>query len=98
MIRKYKPQRIIEIGSGFSSLLTAKAIRQNKIEDSKFLSELICIEPYPCEWVKKIPEVKKLIKLKVENIQLSEFKKLKENDILFIDSSHVINIYNDVCF
>jgi len=98
MIRKYKPQRIIEIGSGFSTLLTARAIRQNRIEDSKYICELICIEPYPSEWIEKIPEVKKIIKSKVENIQLSEFENLKENDILFIDSSHVINIYNDVCF
>jgi len=37
-----------------------------------------------------------LIPKKVQDIPLSEFKKLSENDILFIDSSHVLKIGSDV--
>ncbi|MBA7660162.1 hypothetical protein ES703_68161 [subsurface metagenome] len=35
---------------------------------------------------------------KVEDVSLEEFSKLKENDILFIDSSHNISIGNDVYY
>lgn len=98
MIRKNKPNRIIEIGSGFSTLISAKAIKKNKIEDSRYSCELICIEPYPNDWLCNIPEVKKIIKSPVEKLSLDTFKILEQNDILFIDSTHIIKIYNDVCF
>ena len=39
-----------------------------------------------------------LIKEKVEMLDLDRFKELKENDILFIDSSHVIRPQGDVLF
>ena len=37
-----------------------------------------------------------LIQRRVQDIPLSEFKKLQKNDILFIDSSHVLKIGSDV--
>lgn len=98
IIRHFKPKRSIEIGSGFSTLIAAAAIRQNIIEDSKYCCELTCIEPYPKEWLGKISEVSKIIQSQVEKLPLELFKSLDENDILFIDSSHVVNPYNDVCF
>jgi predicted O-methyltransferase YrrM len=98
MIRNNKPKRIIEIGSGSSTLIIAKAIRKNIEEDSNYKCKLTCIEPYPLEYLKNIPEVDNIIECFVETISLDLFKTLQENDILFIDSSHTINIYNDVCF
>lgn len=98
MIRYFKPRHIIEIGSGFSTLVTATAIRQNTTTDPEYQCELTCIEPYPKEWIFKIPEVSRVFQSKVENVPLETFSELSNNDILFIDSSHNINVYNDVCF
>lgn len=39
-----------------------------------------------------------LIRQKVEDIPVDYFKQLQENDILFIDSSHIIRPENDVLF
>ncbi len=95
MIRNYKPRRIIEIGSGFSTMVALEAVRKN-IADG-FPVELTCIEPYETEWLDKNTEIK-LIRKKLEEIDLSFFALLEENDILFIDSSHVIRPENDVLY
>jgi len=43
MLQKYRPQRMIEVGSGFSSLLTAD-VNRNYLDGQLNFS---CIEPYP---------------------------------------------------
>ncbi len=97
MIRHFKPKRIIEIGSGNSTYCSALAIRKNKENDRNYDCEFIAIEPYPNETLKKgFPELTKLIPKKLQDVPLETFMNLKENDILFIDSSHVLYIGNDV--
>ncbi len=85
------------MGSGFSTRVSAQAILKNKEENESYECELTAIEPYPGEILKTgFPGLSKLIIDEVQNISLSEFEKLEENDILFIDSSHVLRIGNDV--
>jgi len=97
MIRHFKPKKIFEIGSGNSTYLSAQAILKNEEEDNDYECELVAIEPYPNDILKAgFPGLSKLIPKKVQDIPLSEFKKLSENDILFIDSSHVLKIGSDV--
>lgn len=98
MIRHFKPKRIIEIGSGFSSLLTAQACRKNKEEDG-LQTTFIAIEPYPSETLQKgFPGLIKLIHKKVQEVSPKIFERLESGDFLFIDSSHVLKIDNDVKF
>lgn len=97
MIRHFKPRRIIEIGSGYSTYLSAEAILKNKEENEKCGCELIAIEPYPNETLRAgFPGLSQLVPKKAEDVPLSEFEKLKKNDVLFIDSSHTLAIGNDV--
>ncbi len=97
MIRHFKPKKIFEIGSGYSTYLSAQAILKNKEEDNTFECELVAIEPYPNDvLVAGFPGLSKLLTKEVQDIPLSEFKKLQENDILFIDSSHVLKVGSDV--
>ncbi len=93
IIRCFKPKIIIEIGSGNSTKIAHSAIRKNFSETNK-KSKHICIEPYEIPWLGKI-EVE-LNRCLVENCDLSLFNKLEENDILFIDSSHIIRPQGDV--
>lgn len=95
MIRHFKPRRIIEIGSGHSTYLSAQAVLKNR-EDG-INTKLVAIEPYPNDTLKEgFPGLSQLITSKVQNVPLSEFSKLEKNDILFIDSSHVLKIGSDV--
>jgi len=96
MVRFYKPGKIIEIGSGNSTLMAAGAIKQNKKEKPDYFCEHICIEPYEAAWLEN-QEVKVLRK-KVECVEKQIFSELKANDILFIDSSHMIRPQGDVLF
>jgi hypothetical protein len=98
MIREYKPKRIIEIGSGFSTLISAMAIKKNLTEDSEHQCNLLCVDPYPKDFLYHIPEISEIIQSKVEALPIDFFSKLEKNDILFIDSSHIIKLNNDVCF
>ncbi len=96
-IRHFKPKRIIEIGSGNSTYLSALAIQRNKEENPEYSCELIAIEPYPNKVLRAgFPNLSRLIKEPVQNIPLSIFEELGENDILFIDSSHVLKAGSDV--
>jgi predicted O-methyltransferase YrrM len=97
MIRYFKPKKIFEIGSGNSTYLSAQAITKNKEHNNKYECELVAIDPYPNEILKAgFPGLSKLMHKEVQDVPLSEFKKLTKNDILFIDSSHVLKIGNDV--
>ena len=97
MIRYFKPNKIIEIGSGFSTYLMAHAILKNRQDDSTYDGELVVIDPYPNDIVRAgFPGLSRLIAQKVQDVPLSEFKQLTKNDILFIDSSHVLKIGSDV--
>lgn len=97
MIRYFKPHKIIEIGSGNSTYLSAQAIARNRRDDSTYHCDLIAIEPNPNPVVKAgFPGLTRLINQPAEKVPLSEFQSLAENDILFIDSSHTLRIGSDV--
>lgn len=95
IIRTIKPKKIIEIGSGSSTLMALNAIKKNK-EDRTYECEVICIEPYEYDWLEQLGV--KVIRERVEKTQLSLFQSLDQNDILFIDSSHIIRPQGDVLF
>ncbi len=90
MIRKLGAQRIVEVGGGFSTRLAARAALKNG-------AELTCIEPFPMASLQgELPGLTRLIKRPVQDVPLEEFDKLRANDILFIDSTHVSKIGSDV--
>ncbi len=96
IIRHFHPKRLVEIGSGYSTLMAREAITQNKREDSTYVCDHICIEPYEMPWLESAGV--KVLRKKVEDIEPSFFDVLQENDILFIDSSHMIRPQGDVLF
>ena len=96
MIRHFKPKRIIEIGSGNSTILSSQACMINK-EKHKIDTEIITIDPYPNEILNNgIPNVTQIIKKRAQDVSLDFFDKLEAGDFLFIDSSHVLKIDSDV--
>jgi hypothetical protein len=89
LIRHLQPQRIIEIGGGYSTQVADKALAANR------KGKLTCIEPYP----ERLNGSKvELIQKRVEDIEVDFFLSLEANDILFIDSSHTVKFRSDVCY
>ena len=98
MVRELKPQRILEVGSGYSTTIAWAALEQNRREDNK-PAEIIAIEPYPSQVLRELANTADnvaLVQSKVESVESQLFEKLRSGDILFIDSSHVVSIGNDV--
>jgi predicted O-methyltransferase YrrM len=94
IIRTFKPRRIVEIGSGFSTLMAINAMQANTREHPDYCCEMTCIEPYEKKWLEQLNI--RLLRQRVEETDRSFFADLEANDILFIDSSHVIKPQGDV--
>lgn len=96
IIRRKKPKKIIEIGSGHSTKMARSAVQKNNEEDESYSCKHICIEPFEMPWLEKLGI--EIIRKKVEDVPLDFFKSLQKDDILFIDSSHMIRPQGDVLF
>ncbi len=96
VMREFRPERIIEIGCGYSSCVILDT--NEKFLDGKV--NCTFVEPYPKLLLSLLkPEDEKKIRIipqRVQEVDLAVFSELKENDILFIDSSHVSKLGSDV--
>lgn len=94
IIRHLKPKRIIEVGSGFSTMLAARALLSNRMADDLYACTHTCIEPYEMPWLESANV--HVVRKRLQDIDMQIFKELDAHDILFIDSSHVIRPQGDV--
>ena len=74
-------------------MLANQAIKNNEKIDN-VITKLTCIEPYENKWLEKNDI--EVIRQKVEEVDIKIFNDLNKNDILFIDSSHVIKPQGDI--
>jgi hypothetical protein len=93
MIRSLKPGNYVEVGSGLSTYYCHLAADRNRAEG--FPLNITCIEPFPSAKLYSIPGVE-VIDSEVQDVDISFFQRLGSNDVLFIDSSHVLRIDSDV--
>ena len=93
-----RPKQIIEVGSGWSSACTVDTLS----EMPKLRTKLTFIEPYPAllesiMWPEDQERVR-IIPRGVQDVDVAEFEKLRANDVLFIDSTHVVKTGSDVVY
>jgi predicted O-methyltransferase YrrM len=96
LVRRCRPERIVEIGSGWSTLCSLAALRRNREDGAA--GRIDAIEPYPYDFVRQVGE-DPLVDLRVtplQDIPLDTFDTLGPGDLLFIDSSHVLRAGSDV--
>jgi hypothetical protein len=93
-VRSKTPARIIEIGSGQSTVCTLHASKLNANE-GRGASEVTCIEPYPREALRRLEGVR-LLNQPCQSVPGTLFSQLREGDLLFIDSSHAVKVGSDV--
>jgi len=96
MIRHAKPKKVIEMGSGYSSCVILDT------NELYFKNDIKCtfIEPFPDRFLSLIKrsdmETIELIKEEAQKVPIGMFQSLSENDILFIDSTHISKASSDV--
>jgi predicted O-methyltransferase YrrM len=95
MLRARKPARYLEVGSGLSTCYASFAGKKNANEGRPM--QITCVEPNPFEALKTIPGIT-ILQQEVQDIGLELFTELGEDDVLFIDSSHIVRLDGDVPF
>ena len=94
LIRKRPPQRIVEVGGGNSTLVISAALAANRKADAAYTCRHTCIEPYASDRLASTGA--QVVRERVEQVDAALFDQLGRNDILFIDTSHVIRPQGDV--
>jgi hypothetical protein len=89
LVRERKPRRIVEIGSGHSTRVLAKA--------SGGLVEILAIDPFPRADIAGLPGVT-IVPSTLQAASSDSFDGMMAGDMLFIDSSHILMPGSDVDF
>ena len=96
-LHEFSPGQIIEIGSGFSSALTLDTL---DLQNKKQTTKLVFIEPNPEKLYSLISKEDNfnntIIEKNIQDVSLDIFDKLGRNDILFVDTSHVLKVDSDL--
>ena len=95
MLRRVRPGRLLEVGCGWSSLVTAQVNR----EVLGRAVAVTCIEPYPPDFLAGgVDGIGEVLPVRVQDVPLERFTALEAGDVLFIDSSHVVKTGSDARF
>jgi predicted O-methyltransferase YrrM len=89
MIRRVAPARVIEVGCGNSTRITRQAVI-----DGGLATRITAIDPEPRIDIAGLPD--QFVQAPVEAVPADLFAELAPGDVLFIDSSHMLRVGNDV--
>jgi hypothetical protein len=91
MVRRHRPARIVEVGSGHSTRFLARAA-----DDGALDTRITAIDPRPRASLKGLPI--ELLRTPVQAAGRAPFAELRAGDFLFVDSSHQRRPGSDVEF
>jgi hypothetical protein len=95
IVRRFKPRRVIELGSGYSSLVLGRACDANERDGSPV--HYAAFDPYPSATTAAgVPGMTSLSRSRAQDVPLEEFKSLGSSDVLFVDTTHTVKIGGDV--
>jgi len=80
VLRTVKPRRVIEVGSGLSTLGALEALKKNRGETMTPAS-LTAIEPFPSAHLRSLGGIS-LIESPMQNVPIDAFLELERNDLL----------------
>ena len=94
IVRAKKPNRIIELGSGYTTLVVAEACLQNEREGAAV--EYSAFDPYPAAARPDLRGLTELVRLPAEELPVERFAALRANDLLIVDTTHTVKMGGDV--
>lgn len=83
-VRSLRPKRVLELGSGYSSLVIDAAAQRNARDGSPLEHRLV--DPFPSPLVAARP----VERVPAQTLELARFTSLQAGDILFVDSTHTV--------
>ena len=94
VVRGLKPRRIVELGSGHSTLFMAAAAERNRAEG--VATELRTFDPFPTVARPDLPGLAALEAVRAQDVPLGVFTALEAGDVLFVDTTHTVKLGSDV--
>ena len=94
MIRWAKPARVLEIGAGYSTLVTAAAAAHNARDGVP--AQVVAIDPDPRIALDEVRDIVEVERLSGRDVPLERFLELQDRDVLFVDSSHAVKLGSEV--
>jgi len=96
MVRQRRPRRVLELGSGYTTLLIGMAARRNAEEGVE--TEHVAFDPYPRPQVvgEEPPPPTRLEPVSAMDVPAAEFEALGSGDFLFVDTTHTVKLGSDV--
>ena len=96
MVRTMRPRTVVELGSGYSTLLINLAARRNDADGSPIAHEVYDPHPRPHIIGDELPPPSRLTAISATDVALDVFAGLTANDILFVDTTHTVKLASDV--
>jgi hypothetical protein len=93
-VRHARPRRVVEVGSGFTTLVIAEAARRNAADGHA--PEVRVFDPYPGVAGPGTPGVTEFHREPAQQIPLDVFTALERDDILVVDTTHTVKVGGDV--
>lgn len=94
LLRHLKPKRYVELGCGFSSLMSSSALSRNAQDG--VVCDALYADPQPRLDVVKMLTCSRFIYERVQDVPFEVFTSLHAGDVLFVDTSHVVKLQSDV--
>jgi hypothetical protein len=95
MIRRFRPRLLLELGSGFSTLVSASACAANAAEGDPV--RMTSVDPEPrIPLLDSIAPLVRFERLGAEALPPERFLELGRDDILFIDTTHTVKRGSEV--
>jgi hypothetical protein len=98
MVRAMRPARVIELGSGYSTLLINMACQRNARAGVRTAHD--AFDPYPREHIfgAGLPHPTRIATISATDVPLQAFAELQAGDVLFVDTTHTVKLASDVNF
>lgn len=93
-LRTRKPRRVVELGSGNSSVVIRLALQRNDAEGSS--CEYQVYDPFPNDLLAGSPMAMNVRAVPAEEVDDDVFTELQAGDILFVDTTHTVRVGGDV--
>jgi hypothetical protein len=96
LVRSRRPGRVVELGSGYTSLLIGAACRRNAADGTPTVH--VAYDPYPRPQVlgERVPEPTVVVPISAADVPLEVFTSLEAGDILFVDTTHTVKVGSEV--
>ncbi|MGE5233635.1 MAG: class I SAM-dependent methyltransferase [Acidobacteriota bacterium] len=93
MLRRHRPARYVEVGSGLSTYYAWLAAERNRADGRPM--QMRVVDPFVGRGVRELAGVE-VVAREAQDVPVAELADLAAGDVLFIDSTHIVRIDGEV--